>query len=139
MNSHITGAPAMVVFHAPLGFLDPNVPVRKVKFVSGTSSEKSAVVKLNGVLIRSMVPLVSASYEKPTWTGWSMYSMLALSFHDQGLFSTDFESSRTLQGPFSPSAAVEEGTPGPPWSQTERGALWELLRASKNQNHMLLL
>lgn len=66
MNSHITGAPAMVVFHALLLSLEPNVPVRKVKFVSGTPFVKSAGSKLNGVFIRSIVPFVSVSYEKPT-------------------------------------------------------------------------
>lgn len=42
MNSHITGAPAMVMFHVFLGSFEANVPVRNVKFVSGTPSEKSA-------------------------------------------------------------------------------------------------
>jgi hypothetical protein len=36
MNCHIKGAAAIVVLGAFAGFCEANVPVRKVRFVSGT-------------------------------------------------------------------------------------------------------
>ena len=61
-----------------------------------------------------MVPLISESYEKPVITGWSMYSILTLSFQDQGLMTESLELLSRLQGPFSLTADTDVGAPGPP-------------------------
>jgi hypothetical protein len=114
---------------------DANVPGTAVS----VSCEKSARERFFGVTANGdcgslIVPLISESYEKPTWIGWSRYSMFASLFHDHGFSIVFFESNRTEHGPFSPNAAATDGEPGPPCSQRERGAFsgW-LLRASKNQ------
>lgn len=67
-----------------------------------------------------------------------MYSRLAFSFHDQAFNRVVFESSRIVQGPFSPSAALVDGTPGPPESHIDNGADEGFFRASKNQKYMWL-
>lgn len=56
MKCHMNGAAAIVVFGALANFRDAKVPVRKVRFVSGTPFEKSAGVYANGVITSSMVP-----------------------------------------------------------------------------------
>jgi len=62
--------------------------------------------------------------------------MFTLSFQDQGFNSVDAESSITRHGPFSPTAAVIEGTPGPPCNQIERGAYCGDFLASKYQKYI---
>ena len=66
-----------------------------------------------------------------------MYSILTLLFQDHGLMVVPLESLLTLQGPFSPNAALTEGTPGPPWIHIDRGAFLGSFRASKNQKKVL--
>lgn len=98
--------------------------------------EKSAGSSLKPPSERLAVQLVGVSYEKPTWLGSSMYSMLTSLFQLHGLSTVDLESSFTKQGPFSMSRPSMDEDPGPPLSQMARGAVSGFLRASKNQKKL---
>lgn len=132
MKCHAALAAAVVVLAVDDALPDENVPPRTVELRLAEARDATGVT-WNGEATSSTVPLIRTSYEKPTWTGWSIYSMLTSLFQDHGLRTVSAESAATRQGPFSPSAAVIEGVPGPPCSQRARGALAGSCRDSKNQ------
>jgi len=63
-------ATAPVALGASVVFCEEKTPARDVELVVLLLATEK------GDLISLMVALMSVSYEKPVWTGWSMYSML---------------------------------------------------------------
>jgi hypothetical protein len=109
VNCHIIlAAFADVLLTAP-GFCDGSTPSTKVPLIS------------TGLLIDEIFPVrrfrvlgTSSSYENPTCTGWSIYNMLTLLFHDHGFKVVPFESLLMVHGPFSAVTPPREVVPGPP-------------------------
>src|SRR3569833_1829331 len=88
---------------------------------------------------RSSRPGVTASYVKPVWAGWSMYSMLEALFQLQGLTTVVLESLCTMHGPLCPPTTWSMvAAPGPPCTHNVTGAVLGFCRASKNQKNMWL-
>jgi hypothetical protein len=116
---------------------DGEVPTKNVSFCFGTPEiEKLDMTGSNVVDSASRVLFAKVSYEKPTWFGWSMNSILTSLFQDHGFNWVELESFWTMQGPFSPSAEAVEDAPGPPLSQIAKGAWRGSLRDSKNQKNV---
>jgi hypothetical protein len=65
----MNGAAAIDVLGALAKLPEGNVPVKNVRFVSGTPLEKLAGLYWKGDATSSSVPLMSVSYENPTWRG----------------------------------------------------------------------
>ncbi len=115
------------------------MPTKKVSFCFGTPDiEKSEMTGSKLAESAFRVPFARVSYEKPTWFGWSMYSILTSLFQDHGFSFVELESFWTMQGPFPPSAEAVEEAPGPPLSQIARGACKGSFRDSKNQKNVLI-
>ena len=77
----------------------------------------TSLVSFNGVTFpvsKSSVPFTSLSYEKPVWTGWSIYRMLTSLFQLQGFRVVLLESALMVQGPPSPFTPSREVSPAPP-------------------------
>lgn len=112
----------------------PNFPGRTVQLAGGTGDWETSTSPVS----MSMKPWWMLSYEKPVCTGWSMYSMLETPFQLHGFGTVLLESGCTMHGPLWPDTACTVlPRPGPPCSQRVRGAVWGLLRASKNQKKRL--